>query len=84
MWRVWGYDTVRLELGKGRFLHIGVGDGAADPMPGSHVVSPRMIPMLNQAVSFGFVIEDLSDEPIGEEELDAFLLEFYRRVIDLG
>ena len=41
-----------------------------------------MMRMLNQAVSFGFVMEDLSDEPIDEEELDAFLLEFYRRVID--
>lgn len=51
-------------------------------MPGHHVVSPRMMRMLNQAVSFGFVMEDLSDEPIDEEELDAFLLEFYRRVID--
>lgn len=29
MWRAWGYETVRLELSNGRFLHIGVDDGAA-------------------------------------------------------
>jgi AcrR family transcriptional regulator len=51
-------------------------------MPGHHVMPPRLMRMLNQAVSFGFIMEDMIDDPITEKELDAFLLDFFTRVIE--
>ena len=51
-------------------------------MPGRHVPSARIMRMLNQNVMFGFLLEDLADDPISEDELDEFLLEFYRRMYD--
>lgn len=51
-------------------------------MPGHHVASARIMRMLNQNVMFGFVLEDLTDDPISDDELDAFLLEFYQRMLD--
>ena len=38
--------------------------------------------MLNQNVIFGFVIEDLTDDPVSDEELRDFLTMFYTRVYE--
>lgn len=46
-------------------------------MPGVHLPSVRIMRMLNQNVIFGFVIEDLVDDPITDEELRDFLIKFY-------
>ena len=51
-------------------------------MPGRHLPSVRMMRMLNQNVIFGFVIEDLTDDPVSDEELVEFLTMFYDRVIE--
>ena len=51
-------------------------------MPGRHAATPRMMRMLNQNVMFGFVLEDLAENPITDDELNEFLLEFYRRMVD--
>ena len=51
-------------------------------MPGAHLPSVRMMRMLNQNVIFGFVIEDLVDDPISDEELRDFLIMFYNRVYE--
>ena len=51
-------------------------------MPGKHLPSVRMMRMLNQNVMFGFVIEDLVDDPISDEELREFLVMFYARVYE--
>lgn len=41
-----------------------------------------MMRMLNQNVIFGFVIEDLVDDPIANEELNEFLTMFYDRMFE--
>lgn len=51
-------------------------------MPGAHLPSVRIMRMLNQNVIFGFVIEDMVDNPISDEELREFLILFYRRVYE--
>jgi AcrR family transcriptional regulator len=51
-------------------------------MPGRHLPSVRMMRMLNQNVIFGFVIEDLVDDPVSDEELREFLTMFYSRVYE--
>lgn len=51
-------------------------------MPGRHLPSVRMMRMLNQNVMFGFVIEDLVDDPVSDEELREFLTMFYSRVYE--
>jgi len=51
-------------------------------MPGRHLPSVRMMRMLNQNVIFGFVIEDLTDDPVSDEELRDFLTMFYTRVYE--
>ncbi len=51
-------------------------------MPGAHLPSVRMMRMLNQNVIVGFVIEDLVDDPISDEELRDFLIMFYNRVYE--
>ena len=51
-------------------------------MPGRHLPSVRIMRMLNQNVIFGFVIEDLTHEPVTDEELNEFLRMFYDRVIE--
>ena len=51
-------------------------------MPGRHLPSVRMMRMLNQNVIFGFVIEDLVDDPISDEEFQEFLVMFYNRVYE--
>ena len=51
-------------------------------MPGRHFPSVRMMRMLNQNVIFGFVIEDLVDDPIENEELNEFLTMFYDRMFE--
>ena len=51
-------------------------------MPGRHLPSVRMMRMLNQNVIFGFVIEDLVDNPVSDEELRDFLTMFYTRVYE--
>ena len=51
-------------------------------MPGRHLPSVRMMRMLNQNVIFGFVIEDLVDDPVSDEELRDFLTMFYTRVYE--
>ena len=51
-------------------------------MPGRHLPSVRMMRMLNQNVIFGFVIEDLTDEPVTDEELNEFLVMFYGRMYE--
>jgi AcrR family transcriptional regulator len=51
-------------------------------MPGRHLPSVRMMRMLNQNVIFGFVIEDLVDNPVSDEELREFLTMFYSRVYE--
>ena len=51
-------------------------------MPGRHLPSARMMRMLNQNVIFGFVIEDLTDEPVTDEELNEFLVMFYGRMYE--
>jgi hypothetical protein len=38
--------------------------------------------MLNQNVMFGFLLEDLTDNPISQDELDEFLLEFFERMYE--
>jgi AcrR family transcriptional regulator len=48
-------------------------------MPGKHLPSVRMMRMLNQTVMFGFVIEDLVDDPISDGEFREFLVMFYNR-----
>ena len=55
-------------------------------MPGHHAVSPRMLRMLNESISFGFVLQDLSDDPVSDEEFTEFLREFFQRFYepDLG
>ena len=49
-------------------------------MPGRHLPSARIMRMLNQNVIFGFVIEDLVDDPISDAELREFLVTFYERM----
>ena len=51
-------------------------------MPGRHLPTVRMMRMLNQNVIFGFVIEDLVDDPVSDEELREFLTMFYSRVYE--
>ncbi len=51
-------------------------------MPGRHLPSVRMMRMLNQNVIFGFVIEDLTDDPVTDEELREFLTMFYGRMVE--
>jgi AcrR family transcriptional regulator len=51
-------------------------------MPGRHLPSVRMMRMLNQNVMFGFVIEDLVDDPIADQELNEFLTMFYGRMYE--
>jgi hypothetical protein len=51
-------------------------------MPGRHVPSARVMRMLNQNVMFGFLLEDLTDNPISQDELDEFLLEFFERMYE--
>lgn len=51
-------------------------------MPGRHLPSVRLMRMLNQNVMFGFVIEDLVDDPVSDEELREFLTMFYSRVYE--
>lgn len=51
-------------------------------MPGRHLPSARIMRMLNQNVIFGFVIEDLTDEPVTDEELNEFLVMFYDRMVE--
>lgn len=51
-------------------------------MPGVHLTSLRMMRMLNNSVIFGFVEEDLVDDPISDQEFFDFLVMFYRRTID--
>ena len=51
-------------------------------MPGRHLPSVRMMRMLNQNVIFGFVIEDLTDDPVSDEELVEFLTMFYDKLYE--
>lgn len=51
-------------------------------MPGVHLTSLRMMRMLNNSVIFGFVEEDLVDDPISDQEFHDFLVMFYSRTID--
>ena len=51
-------------------------------MPGTHLTSLRMMRMLNNSVIFGFVEEDLVDDPITNEEFRDFLIMFYNRTLD--
>lgn len=51
-------------------------------MPGRHLPSARIMRMLNQNVIFGFVIEDLVDDPISDAELREFLVMFYGRMYE--
>ena len=51
-------------------------------MPGRHLPSVRMMRMLNQNVIFGFVIEDLTDDPVSDEELVEFLTMFYDKIYE--
>ena len=51
-------------------------------MPGTHLTSPRMMRMLNNSVIFGFVEEDLVDDPISNEEFRDFLTMFYHRTLE--
>ena len=53
-------------------------------MPGRHLPSVRMMRMLNQNVIFGFVIEDLTDDPVSDEELVEFLTMFYDKIYEPG
>jgi hypothetical protein len=41
-----------------------------------------MMRMLNNSVIFGFVEEDLVDDPITNEEFRDFLIMFYNRTLD--
>ena len=51
-------------------------------MPGVHLTSLRMMRMLNNSVIFGFVEEDLVDDPISDQEFHDFLVMFYSRTVD--
>lgn len=51
-------------------------------MPGLHVPSARVMRMLNQNVMFGYVLEDMVDDPIAEEELRSFLVQFFQRMYE--
>ena len=51
-------------------------------MPGQHFPSSRVMRMLQQSIGFGFVMEDLTDSPISDQELDDFLRVFYQRMYD--
>jgi len=51
-------------------------------MPGEHFPSSRMMRMLQQSIALGFVMEDLTDSPITDDELDEFLRVFYQRMYD--
>ena len=51
-------------------------------MPGEHFPSSRMMRMLQQSIGLGFVMEDLTDSPITDDELDEFLRVFYQRMYD--
>lgn len=53
-------------------------------MPGRHLPSVRVMRMLNQNVIFGFVIEDLTDDPVTDDELRDFLMMFYERMYEPG
>ena len=57
-----------------------------DRMPGRHGVSPRLLRLLNESMSFGFILHDMSDDPVSDEEFKNFLREFFRRFYepDLG
>jgi hypothetical protein len=41
-----------------------------------------MMRLLNNSVIFGFVEEDLVDDPISDQEFHDFLVMFYSRTID--
>lgn len=51
-------------------------------MKGNHLTSLRMMRMLNNSVIFGFVEEDLVDDPISNEEFRDFLIMFYTQTIE--
>lgn len=51
-------------------------------MPGRHLPSVRIMRMLNQSVMFGFVMEELTGEPVTDEELNEFLVMFYGRMYE--
>lgn len=51
-------------------------------LPGRHLPSARLLRLLHQNVLFGFVIEDLTDDPVSNEELYEFLVVFYERMYD--
>ena len=51
-------------------------------MKGNHLTSLRMMRMLNNSVIFGFVEEDLVDDPISNEEFRDFLIMFYNQTIE--
>lgn len=48
-------------------------------MPGTHLVSPRMMRILNETISFGFILQDMSDDPLTDEEFRQFFHEFLKR-----
>lgn len=51
-------------------------------MPGRHFPSARVMRMLNQGIAFGFVLDELSDDPITDEEFSDFLREFFTRAYE--
>ena len=53
-------------------------------MPGRHFPSARIMRMLNQGIAFGLVLDELSDDPITDQEFGEFLHEFFTRAYEPG
>lgn len=64
--------------------HESVIELARARMPGRHSVSARVMRMLHESLLFGFVLEDMRDEPVSGEELRAFLVDLYTRMYEPG
>ena len=48
-------------------------------MPGKHLFSARMLRIVNETFSFGFILQDVSDDPLTDEEFRQFFHEFLKR-----
>jgi AcrR family transcriptional regulator len=64
--------------------HESVIELARARMPGRHAVPARVMRMLHESVLFGFVLEDMQEEPVSGEELRAFFVDLYTRMYEPG
>ena len=75
-------DLIKATQNRANREHEELIDYVRSRMPGEHFPSSRMMRMLQQSIALGFVMEDLTDSPITDDELDEFLRVFYQRMYD--